>query len=70
VRVSKLLSGGVPIRDGKGDTRRTRRGIINVFEYGLKYLFWTADAKDVKRLNDVRDNLQSFQRKVIHTIEQ
>jgi hypothetical protein len=68
--ISKLLSEEVPIGNGKGDTRRHRRGLINVFGYGLKYLFGTADAKDVKRLNAVCDNLQSFQRKVIHTTEQ
>jgi hypothetical protein len=28
-----------------------------VFGYGLKYLFGTAEAMDVKRLNDVCDNL-------------
>ena len=66
--VSKLLSEEVPT--GSGKIRRTRRGLINVFGYGLKYLFGTADAKDVKRLNAVCDNLQSFQEKVIHTTEQ
>jgi hypothetical protein len=68
--VSKLLSEEIPIRNGKGNLRRIRRGLINVFGYGLKYLFGTADAKDVRRLNAVCDNLQSFQQKVIHTTEQ
>ncbi|PNF23724.1 hypothetical protein B7P43_G18457 [Cryptotermes secundus] len=66
--VSKLLS--EEVRTGNGKIRRTQRGLINIFGYGLKYLFGTADTKDVKRLNAVCDNLQSFQRKVIHTTEQ
>jgi hypothetical protein len=68
--VSKLLSDEVPLKYGKSTIRRNRRGLLNVFGYGLKYLFVTADAKDVKRLNDVCDNLQSFQKTVIHTTEQ
>jgi len=31
----------------------TKRGLINVFGYELKYLFGTADAKDEKRLTEV-----------------
>jgi hypothetical protein len=68
--VSKLLSEEVPVRNGRIDGRRRRRGLINVLGYGLKYLFGTADARDVKRLNSVCDNLQSFQKKVIHATEQ
>jgi hypothetical protein len=66
--VSKLLSDEVPLKSGKPIMRRNRRGLLNVFGYGLKYLFGTADAKDVRRLNDVCDNLQSFQKTVIHTL--
>jgi hypothetical protein len=36
----------------------------------LKYLFGTADARDVKRLIEVCDHLQSFQTKVVHATEQ
>jgi hypothetical protein len=68
--VSTLLSEEIPIRIGKRNARRTRRRLINIFGYGLKYLFKTRDAKDVKRLNAVCDNLQSFQKKVIHATEQ
>jgi hypothetical protein len=60
----------MPIRNGKGSKRRTRQGLANIFGHGLKYLFGTADARDVKPLNAVCDNLQSFQKKVIHTTEQ
>jgi hypothetical protein len=58
------------LKYGGTSKRRDRRGLLNVFGYGLKYLFGTADAKDVKRLNAVCDNLQSFQKAVIHTTEQ
>jgi hypothetical protein len=68
--VSKLLSEEVPLKYGGTSKRRDRRGLLNVFGYGLKYLFGTADAKDVKRLNAVCDNLQSFQKAVVHTTEQ
>jgi hypothetical protein len=51
--VSTLLSEEIPTRNGKGNLRRIRRGLINVFG--------TADAKDVRHLNAVCDNLQYFQ---------
>jgi hypothetical protein len=68
--VSKLLSEEVTVTKGQINGRRNRRGLINVLGYGLKYLFGTADARDVKRLNSVCDNLQSFQKRVIHATEQ
>jgi hypothetical protein len=68
--VSKLLSDEVPVGNNKGKVQRPRRGLINLFGYGLKYLFGTADARDVKRLNEVCDHLQSFQAKVVHATEQ
>jgi hypothetical protein len=68
--VSNLLSKEIPITKGKTNMQRNKRGLINFFGYGLKYLFGTADARDVKRLNAVCDNLQSFQTKVVHATEQ
>ncbi|PNF38200.1 hypothetical protein B7P43_G13468 [Cryptotermes secundus] len=68
--ISKLLSEEIPTRIWKRDIRRTKRGLIDVFGYGLKYLFGTADAKNVKRLNAICDRLQSSQGKVNHTTEQ
>jgi hypothetical protein len=56
--VSKLLSEEVPLKPVKQGPIRRRRGLVNLFGYRLKYLFGTADAKDVKRLNDVCHNLQ------------
>jgi hypothetical protein len=41
--VSKLLSDEVPLGNCKGKIRRPPRGLINLFGYGLKYLFGTAD---------------------------
>ena len=38
----------------------TKRGLINVFGYELKYLFGTPDAKDIKRLAKVYDDLHEF----------
>jgi hypothetical protein len=61
--VSKLLAEEVPIRNGKINTRRATRGLINILGYGLKYLLGTADARDVKRLNDICDNLRVFKRR-------
>jgi hypothetical protein len=55
---------------GSKNMQRNKRGLINFFGYGLKYLFGTADVRDVKRLNAVCDNLQSFQTKVVHATEQ
>ena len=46
----------------------TREG--NILGYGLKYLFGTADAKDVKRLTKVCDDLHEFKTKTIHAAEQ
>jgi hypothetical protein len=64
------LSEEVPLKPDKQGPIRRRRGLVNLFRYRLKYLFGTADAKDVKRLNDVCHNLQSFKQNVIHTTEQ
>jgi hypothetical protein len=39
---------------------RTRRGLINLLGHGMKYLFGTADTYDVKRLQDVCDELHGL----------
>ena len=49
--------------------RRTRRGLINVLGYGLKYLFGTADTRDVKRLTAVCDELHTFETQVTHAAD-
>jgi hypothetical protein len=35
----------------------------------MKYLFGTADARDVKRLSDVCDTLQAFQTQMTHAVD-
>jgi hypothetical protein len=67
---SKLLSEEIPVQHPLSTTKRERRGLINVLGYGLKYLFGTADAKDVKRLNSVCDNLHAFEKQTVHAMEQ
>jgi len=53
---------------GIGSTRN-KRGLINFLGYGLKYLFGTADAHDVKSLYDVCDELHGFKVKMAHAID-
>ena len=48
---------------------RTKRGLMNVLGYGLKYLFGTADARDVQRLTTVCNKLHAFESKVTHAVE-
>jgi hypothetical protein len=52
-----------------GDVR-DKRELKNVLGYGLKYMFGTADAKDVKRLTRVCDELHAFKFNVVHAAEQ
>jgi hypothetical protein len=49
--------------------RRSKRGLINVLGSELKYLFGTADAKDVERLAKACDELHSRER-TTHASEQ
>jgi predicted ATPase len=41
----------------------------DVFGYGIKYLFGTGDAQDVKRLSAVCDELHTFKSRVTHASE-
>jgi hypothetical protein len=41
--------------------KRAKRSLVNVVGYGLKYLFSTTDAKDVKRLVKACDELHVFE---------
>jgi len=47
----------------------TKRWLIAVLGYGLKYLFGTADVKDEKRLTRVCDDLHAFKLKMVHAVE-
>ena len=52
----------------KSDTR-PRRGLIDLLGYGMKYLFGTADARDVKRLSSVCDELHAFKLKMTRAVD-
>ena len=43
--------------------------MIDILGYGLKYWFGTADAKDVKCLAEVCDELHAFETRMIHATE-
>jgi hypothetical protein len=49
---------------------RPKRGLLNILGYGLKYLFGTADAKDVKRLMKICDDFHIFKVNMMHATEQ
>ena len=51
----KLLFEEVIPRGNGKESARTKRGLLNALGYGMKYLFGTADAHDVKRITDVCD---------------
>jgi len=61
---------GTLVRNPRGGDVPDKRGLINVLGYGLKYLFGTADAKDVQRLTEVCDDLHAFKLKMVHAVEQ
>jgi hypothetical protein len=67
-----LLFKEMPRRNlmGQGAPIRAKRGLVNVLGYGLKYLFGTADAKDVKRLVDVCDELHAVKMQMVHAADQ
>jgi hypothetical protein len=49
---------------------RAKGGLVNVLGYGLKYLFGTADAKDVKRLADICDELHVLKMQMVEAANQ
>ena len=49
---------------------RAKRGLPNVLGYGLKYLFGTADSRDVKRLATVCNELHVFKMQMVHATDQ
>lgn len=49
---------------------RPKRGLVNILGYGLKYLFGTAYAKDVKRLMKICDDFHIFKADMMHATEQ
>jgi hypothetical protein len=65
----KLLSEETSTRTIGTSSVRAKRGLINVLGYGLKYLFGTADARDVKRLNIICDELHIFETRITHAVD-
>jgi len=48
---------------------RTKRGLIDLLGYSIKYLFGTADAQDVKRLSNICDELHVFKSRMTHAVD-
>jgi hypothetical protein len=48
---------------------RRKSGLIDVLGYHMKYLFGTADARDVKRLTVVCDELHAFESRMTHAAD-
>jgi hypothetical protein len=65
----KLLFEETLVRNPSAASVRDKRGLINILGYGMKYLLGTADAKDVKLLAKVCDELHAFKLK-IHAADQ
>jgi hypothetical protein len=68
--IQKLLYEETAVRNVGIGIVRSKRGLIDVLGYGIKYLFGTADARDVKRLTTVCDELHVFKAKITHAAEQ
>ena len=65
----KLLFEEVVPRGFGNTNARTKRVLIDILGYGMKYLFGTADVHDVKRISDVCDGLQNFKEKMMHAVD-
>jgi hypothetical protein len=61
----KLLFEENQVQSSDVPTVRTKRGLINAMGYGLKYLFGTADARDVQRLSGICDKFQLMEAKMM-----
>jgi hypothetical protein len=66
----KLLFEETVVGPSNAPKVRFKRGLIDVLGYGMKYLFGTADARDVQRLTKVCNELHTFQSKMVHATEQ
>jgi len=65
----KLLLEETPTRNIGTSSVRAKRGLIDVLGYGLKYLFGTVDARDVKRLTAICDELHVFETRIKHAVD-
>ena len=48
---------------------RGKRGLINILGRGMKYLFGTADARVVKLLAKVCDELHAFESRMMQAVD-
>ena len=48
---------------------RSKRELIDIFGYGMKYLFGTAGERDLKYLAAVCDELHAFESKMVHSAD-
>jgi hypothetical protein len=67
--LKKLLFTGTATKDLKPVNGRSKRGLIDILGYGLKYIFGTADARDVKRISATCDELDKFKVKMMHAVD-
>jgi hypothetical protein len=65
----KLLFEEVSVRNPSTASVRSKSGFIDIFGYGMNYLFGTDDARDVKRLAAIRDELIAFASKMAHAAD-
>ena len=68
-RFPRFLFEGDSVR-GSGSTRtRSKRGLLNVLGYRMKYLFGTGDARGVQRLTNVCNKLHAFESRMTHAVD-
>jgi hypothetical protein len=65
----KLLFKETSTWAGNATNVREKRGLINILGYGMKYLFGTADARDVRRLMTICNELHTFEARMMHVTE-
>lgn len=65
----KLLFEEASVRNPSSTRVRSKRELIDILGYGMKYLFGTADTRDVKRLAAVCDELYALETKMVHSAD-
>ena len=65
----KLLFAETSVRNPCSNSVRSKRGLIDILFYGMKYLFGTADVRDVKPLAAVCNDFHAFESKMAHAAD-
>ena len=65
----KLLFEEASVRNPCSNSVRSKRGLIDILVYGMKYLFETAAVRDVKHLAAVCDDFHAFESKMLHAAD-